>query len=186
MKATNNGSLAPLNDCWVDIPNAGKIIFKSLPDISDAKTAVYNNEAIIGRSTPLYTYSHSGDRTISMTMHFFVVDKGDVEQNLMYLKWIQSAVYPRKTEDTQSNAGQGGGNASPFLPPVICQIKCGFVLADEPLCCACQSYSVKFPTEVVWDEKTFCPFRFDVETSWIVVYTSNDLPDQKRIYQSGR
>lgn len=181
MKATNNGSLAPLNDCWVNIPvsgrsqDAGKIIFKSLPDISDAKTAVYNNEAIIGRSTPLYTYSHSGDRTISMTMHFFVVDKGDVEKNLGYLKLIQSAVYPRESD-----------GSSPFLPPVICQIKCGKVLANEPLCCALQSYSVKFPTEVVWDERTFCPFRFDVETSWIVVYTSNDLPSQTRIIQSGR
>lgn len=177
MKATNNGSLAPLNDCWVNIPNAGRIVFSNLPDISDSKTAIYNTEAIIGRSTPLYTYSHSGDRTISMTMHFFVVDKGDVEKNLRYLKWIQSAVYPRGSESS-------GG--SPFKPPVICQIKCGFVLASQPLCCALQSYSVKFPTEVAWDGETFCPFRFDVETSWVVVYTSDDLPDQSRIVQSGR
>jgi len=181
MKATKYGSLTPLDECWVNVPipkgskGSGKIIFNSLPDITDAKTAVYNNEAIIGRSTPLYTYSHSGDRTIGMTMHFFVVDKKDVEKNLNYLKVIQSAVYPRK-----------GNGSSPFVPPVICQIKCGSILANEPLCCILQSYSVKFPTEVAWDEETFCPFRFDVETSWIVVYTSDELPDQKRIYESGR
>lgn len=175
MKATNNGSLTPLNECWVDIPKAGKITFSNLPDISDSKSAVYNTEAIIGRSTPLYTYSHSGDRTINMTMHFFVIDKGDVDKNLRYLKWIQSAVYPRGPE-----------GESPFVPPVICRIKCGSILASEPICCFLQSYSVKFPTEVAWDEQTFCPFRFDVETSWVVVYTSDDLPDQSRIVNYGR
>ena len=176
MKATNDGSLTPISKCTVLIPNAGTIVLNNLPTLTDAKTAVYNNEAIIGRSTPLYTYSHSGDRTISLAMHFFVVDKGDAAKNLKYLRWIQSAVYPRE--------GTGG---SPFTPPVICQLKCGSLLADnEPLCCALQSYSVKFPEEVAWDAETFIPFRFDVETSWIVVYTSDDLPFQSRIVQFGR
>lgn len=182
MKASNDGSLAPISKCTVQIPNAGTITLNNLPSITDSKTVIYNNEAIIGRSTPLYTYSHSGDRTISMTMHFFIVDKGDASKNLRYLRWIQSAAYPRE--------GSGG---SPFVPPVICQIKCGSLLAgnadsgsSEPLCCALQSYSVKFPEEVAWEEETFCPFKMDVETSWIVVYTSNDLPNQSRIITSGR
>lgn len=177
MKATNNGTLAKIQKCTIKIPQAGTIVLNNLPDITDSKTAIYNSEAIIGRSTPLYTYSHSGDRSINMQLHFFVVDKGDANTNLSYIRWIQSAVYPRG----ESKSG------SPFQPPVICEIKCGSLLAnDEPLCCALQSYSVKFPTEVVWDENTFCPFRIDVDTSWIVVYSSDDLPDQARIYQTGR
>jgi hypothetical protein len=183
MKATNNGSLAPLPRCIIDIPKAGIIRLNNLPDISDSKDAIYNNEAIIGRSTPLYTYSHSGDRTIGIQMHFFVIDQGDAGKNLQYLRWIQSALYPRPSN------GQ-----SPFEPPVVCQITCGSLLSgnpkieqsSEPLCCILKSYSVKFPTEVAWDEETFCPFKFDVETSWIVVYASDDLPFQDRIVKSGR
>ena len=183
MKATNNGSLTRLPRCTIAIPNAGPIILNNLPDITDSKDAIYNNEAIIGRSTPLYTYSHSGDRSIGIQMHFFVVDKGDAEKNLEYLRWIQSALYPRPSD----------GNY-PFVPPVVCQITCGSLLSgnpaekesSQPLCCILKSYSVKFPTEVAWDEETFCPFKFDVETSWIVVYASDDLPFQDRIVKSGR
>ena len=66
MKATNNGSLVTVPDCEIKIPGAsfngsdyGVIPLNNLPDISDAKTAVYNGENIIGRSFPLYTYSYS-------------------------------------------------------------------------------------------------------------------------------
>jgi hypothetical protein len=179
MKATNNGSLVTLPAMSIFIPGAGTISLKSLPDISDSKAAVYNNEAIIGRSFPLYTYSHSGDRNLSIQLHFFVVDPADAATNLGYLRMIQSAVYPRE--------------GSPFLPPPVCQITFGYLLAGNPsgaaptpLCCVLQSYSVKFPTEVAWQEQTFCPFRFDVDTSWLVVYTSSDLPYQSRIVTSGR
>ena len=175
MKATNDGTLKPVSKCTISIPYAGTITLNNLPDISDSKSAVYNNEAIIGRSTPLYTYSHSGDRNIGLGMHFFVVTKDDVQQNMKYLRWIQSALYPR-----------GSDGNSPFVPPVICQLKCGDLLATDVVCCFLQSYSVKFPPDVAWDEETYCPYKFDVETSWTVVYDSSDLPNQKRIVDSGR
>lgn len=184
MKATDNGSLIKVPDCDIEIPGAGTISLNNLPNISDSKTASYNNEAIIGRSFPLYTYSHSGDRAISIQMHFFVIDPQDAERNLQYLRMIQSAAYPR----------QGGINGAPFTPPPVCKVRCGALLAGnprsgesaQPLCCVLQSYSVNFPTEVVWHNETFCPFRFDVDTSWLVVYTSDDLPYQDRIVRSGR
>lgn len=147
---------------------------RSLPDISDSKTAVYNSEAIMGRSFPMYTYSHSADRNISIQLHYFVTEPGDAVENLQDLRWLQSAVYPRESKD------------APYLPPPVCQLKCGSLLATEAICVVLQSYSVKFPTEVAWDEDTFCPFRFDVDTSWLVVYTSSDLPYQSRIIKSGR
>ncbi len=176
MKATTNGNLNIIPDCNVVIPGAGTIPLNNLPDLSDGKQAVYNGETIIGRSTPLYTYSHSGDRQINMQLHFFITRKGDGQKNLNYLRMIQSALYPR----------EGGSSGAPYIPPPICTITCGKLLATEPLCVALQSYNVKFPTEVVWEEETLCPYRFDVDTSWIVVYTSSDLPFQSRIVKSGR
>ena len=173
-KATNSGSLNDI-ECRINIPGAGTIILNNLPDISDSKQAVYNPQAIIGRSFPLYTYSHSGDRTINMQLHFFIVNPGDAEKNLADLRKIQSAVYPRQ------------GTGAPYKPPPICTIECKKILTnDEPLCVALQSYSVRFPSDVAWDTETYCPYRFDVDTQWWAVYTSSDLPYQDRIVSSGR
>jgi hypothetical protein len=193
MKATINGSLNPVPDCMIVIPTSGRgkqqgfdaLYFNNLPDISDSKSAVYNNEGIIGRSFPLYTYSHSADRSINIQLHFFVIEPGDGARNLAYLRLIQSCVYPRK--------GRGG---APYTPPPVCRIRCGDLLATqgEAVCAVLQSYSVKFPTDVAWDDRpdpstgqqSYCPYRFDVDTSWLAVYTSSDLPYQRRIIQLGR
>lgn len=176
MKATIGGKLTEIPDCIIKIPGAGDIKLNNLPDITDGKTAIYNNEAIMGRSFPLYTYSHSGDRTIGMTLHFFIVNPGDGLKNLESLRKLQSAVYPR----------DGSNSGTPYQPPPICQIKCGQLLGTQDLCVVLQQYSVKFPTEVAWDEETYCPFRFDVDTTWLTVYTTTDLPFQDRIVTSGR
>lgn len=174
MKATVNGKLTRIPECEIYIPGAGTIYLNNLPDISDSKSAVYNQEAIIGRSFPLYTYSHSADRTINMQLHFFIIEKGDGAKNINYLRMIQSAVYPRSGESV----------GTPYQPPPVCTIRCGNLLSDRELCVALQSYSVKFPTEVAWDEETFCPYRFDVDTNWLVLYTSSNLPYQEDILKS--
>jgi hypothetical protein len=151
---------------------------RSLPEIGDSKQATYNQENIIGRSFPIYTYSHSGDRSITMQVHFFIIEEQDAERNLQDLRAIQSAVYPRP-----------GADGAPYMPPVICQLRCGALLAKQEVVCAVlQSYSVKFPTEVAWYEGgagNYCPYRFDVDTQWLTVYTSSALPYQDRIFQMG-
>lgn len=182
-KATHNGSLNVIADCYISIPDPNGssphvIFMNNLPDISDTKSAVYNNSAIIGRAAPLYTYSHSGDRNINIQIHLFVVDEGDVFTNLDHVRWIESAVYPR----------DGQGTGAPYTPPPICQIRCGDLLArGQAICAFLQSYSVKYPTEVAWDalNGTFCPFRLDVDTNWVVVYNSSNLPFQDRIVKTG-
>jgi hypothetical protein len=203
MKATNQGTLAPLNNCYIKIPvvfdnneqyvgnnyvcnnpngqssytydGTYTIYMRSLPDLSDSKQAVYNNDPIIGRSFPMYTFSHSSDRQIHLQLHFFVTEQCDIRRNLQDLRAIQSAVYPQPGKDQNT----------PFKPPAICQIQCGQLLASDPICAMLQSYSVKFPTDVVWDEDTFCPYKFDIDTSWLTVYTSNNLPNQGRILNYG-
>ena len=187
-----SGDLVPIEKCVLNIPNvpralsgvpvgplqdttSGMIVMDNLPEISDTKSAVYNNEPIIGRSFPLYTYHYSSDRTISLQIHFFIRKDGDAETNLGNLRKIQSAAYPRE-----------GSFGAPFTPPVICTFECGKMLADGPLCVILQNYSVKFPTDVAYDEVTLCPYRFDVDTSWWVVYTSCKLPNASQIIKSGR
>jgi hypothetical protein len=180
MKATTNGKLNTIPDCYISVPGFGKpITFKSLPDISDSKQVSYNSENIMGRSVPMYTYSHSGDRNISIQIHLFITEQGDAERNLDTLRKIQCAAYPRE--------GSGG---APYMPPPVCQLRCGQLLATEDvLCVLLQSYQVKMPTEVAWwqgREGLYCPYRFDIDTSWLVVYSPNDLPYASRIYRTGR
>jgi hypothetical protein len=172
---TSSGALAPINNCYIDVPGAQTITLDNLPDISDSKTVHYNVESIIGRSSPLHTYHYSDSRSINVTLHLFIVSPGDGDTNLQTLRAIQSAAYPRP----------GSGDAA-FVPPVICQIYCGNLLATSPLCVVLQSYSVKFPTDVAWDADSLCPYHFDIDTTWWVVYNSSDLPDNSRIISSGR
>jgi hypothetical protein len=176
-KATiNNGDLINLADCYIEIPGySDQIKFNVLPDISDSKSAAYNDEPIIGRSFPLKTYSHSENRAISMQIHLIVTKKADIYSNLRTLRAIQSATYPK---DRDSSA--------PYLPPPVCKLKCGKLLADDALCVILKSYSVKFPPDVIWDEDTYTPYKFDIDTSWEVVYRNSDLPGQERILGSGR
>jgi len=178
--ATNiGGALVPIKDCYIVVPFKSRdftLEFYVLPDISDSKTASYNDEAAIGRASPIKTYAQSDNRSISVTIHMIVSKQSDVEYNLIALRAIQSAVYPRESS-----------NGAPFVPPPICRIKCGKLLADEEdLCVILKNYSVKFPTEVSWDEEFFTPYKFDIDTTWDVVYKSNDLPGQDRIFASGR
>jgi hypothetical protein len=178
MKATSNdGSLREIPNCYVMIPGAGTVFLKSLPDISDSKTAQYSDETVIGRASPLKTFSHSSARSISMTMHFYTTGPKDAEDNLSFLRALESAVYPRDT----------GGGGAPFIPPPVCQIRCGSLLSDEdPLCVILMQYNVKFPTNVAWDNQLFTPAQFDIDTTWEVVYKSSDLPGQNRIFSTGR
>jgi len=183
-KATfSGGNLAPIDQCYLFIPSIGnipprRIIFKILPDITDQKGADYSDESVIGRSSPLKTYSSSQNRTIGMQIHFVISQPEERLINLQHLRAIESCVYPR--------TGAASGSNAPFVPPPICQIKCGNLLGDSPLCVVLKSYSVKFPTEVAWDETYFTPFKFDVDTNWDVVYRTSDLPGQARIFNSGR
>jgi hypothetical protein len=180
--ATNiGGALKPIEGCYVIIPMGGseefELNFKVLPDISDSKTVSYNDEQVIGRASPLKTYAQSDNRTLSVQIHMIVSQESDVQYNIRALRAIQSAAYPR--EDSS--------NGAPFIPPPVCRIKCGHLLSvNQELCVVLKSYSVKFPTEVAWDEETFVPFKFDIDTSWDVVYKSADLPGQDRIFSSGR
>jgi hypothetical protein len=174
-----SGKLIQLDNCYIRISNRF-IRMKILPDITDSKSATYSDEPVMGRSTPLKTYSHSDNRTISWTAHFVVEDSFDLKRGgglLDNLRAIESLVYPQDKK------------IQPFTPPPILKIKCGNLLSDGgELCVVLRSYSVKFPTDVPWaDEKNgYTPYQFSVDLSFDVVYDSKDLPGQERILDLGR
>lgn len=178
MKATNStGALLPIPNCTINIPGCRTIELNALPDVSDTKEAQYNDEPIIGRAFPLKTFSHSENRVINMTLHFFILNPADVTLRMDNLRAIQSATYPR----------DGVSGNTPFIPPPVCQLQCGRLLGDRPVCAVLRSYSVKYPIDVVWTEYegAYLPIKFDIDTQWQVVYRSDRLPGQQNIYEDG-
>lgn len=182
MKGTNqNSNLNIIKNCYVDIPvnvyGNYRVFINNLPDISDTKSASYADETIIGRSSPVKTYSQSDNRSISIQFHFFATEEFQLYKNMQDLRALQSATYPRE--------GDGG---APFVPPPVCKLKCGKLLSDVgEICVILKSYSIKYPTDVTWAEigEDYFPIKFDVDTTWDVVYASSELPGQSRIFLLG-
>lgn len=176
MRATLAGKpLQDIPDCYIIISGV-TIPMRILPDISDTKGASYSDEPVIGRSLPMKTFSHGENRSISWTAYFMICEEGDAAKNLYYLRLIESAVYPR----TYNISG------APYAPPPVCVLKCGQLLSYDKVCAVLKSYSVKFPTDVAWDERTKIPYKFSVDMSWDIVYMSDNLPGQERILLFGR
>lgn len=169
-----SGILNEIENCYISVPGYGPIKLNNLPEISDSKSAVYNDEPVPGRTMPLKTYSHSDNRTISMSLHFFVVKKEDIEDIIYKIRALESAVYPRK-----------GDGSAPFYPPPICQVKCGRILSEQEICVILRSYSTRWPTDVAWDKESLVPFRVDIDLSWETVYASDELPNQDTILNLG-
>jgi hypothetical protein len=170
MKATlPNGSLRDIEDCYIYIPElSDEIVMRILPDISDSKSANYADESAIGRSFPIKNYAYSENRTISWTIHLMVCKEGDQDDILRQIKLLEACVYPSNKEQ-------------PYAPPPICKIKCGKLLAETELCCVLKSYSVKFPTDVAWDDIGYVPYKLDIDLSFEVVYDSSSLPYAEEI-----
>jgi len=169
MKATLNGKLQTLNDCYI-YANGEIIFMKVLPDITDGKQANYSDENGIGRSAPLKIFSHGETRNIGWTVHFIAESKEDAQENLRLLRVLESLVYPDE-----------GTNDILVKPPPICKLKCGKLLSNDQLCAVLKSYSVKFPTDCIWDETTYLPMKFDVELSFDIVFQTIKLPGASKI-----
>lgn len=198
-KATNlTGDLNFIDNCYVQTPGKlsgiydastrefvgswdGKIPMRIIPDISDGKAASYGDESAMGRSIPIKTFSHGENRAISWTAHFIVCKQDDIAWNILYLRAIESLVYPKTNV-----------SGAPYSPPPVCLLKCGHLLSgsfsgdDGGVCAVLKNYDVKFPPDVPWDPITLLPYKFSVGMSWDVVYKSDDLPGQDRIMYKGR
>ena len=190
-----NGRLAILRHCKIFTPK-GPICLRVLPELTDSKTASYANEPVIGRTTPVITYSYSEPRTINSELTFIIATCEDIGDNLRYKRIIESLVYP----------GDESANA-PYTPPPVSRFVCGQLFSrekdpcdedDKPedgVCVILKSYSIRYPTEVAWDTNeidiedtmdmtppaSYLPYRFTISCSWEVVYACAKLPTCKKI-----
>ena len=179
MKATDStGNLVSLEDCYIKIEN--KFIYMYvLPDISDSKNVTYADMTGIGRSMPIKVFSHGEVRQIGWQVHFFGETVERIYQNLEDLRLLESLTYPDSSSTT------------PVIPPKVAKIKCGKMLADNELCAILRSYSVKFPTDVVWFAVDngkgggYIPTKFDVDLQFEVVYSTSTLPGAEKIISVG-
>jgi hypothetical protein len=170
-----DGALRTLNDkCSIAIPGYETIQLKILPEITDSKSAKYADEPVIGRSTPLKSYSYSDNRVLSIKLSFQAISRLDLLENVRQFYAISSLTYPR-------HATANG----PYAPPPICRFRCGSLFGREPLCVILDNYSLSIPTDVVWDDETLVPYYFSISTSWHVVYSSARLPHQEDILAFG-
>lgn len=187
MKATNGvGKLEKINDCYLSstMPGNGNLYasddnkemyFDNIPDISDKKSAKYNDETGIGRTAPIKAYANSENRNISVECHFFVQEKsGSRSANaiLATLRWLEAHTYP-------------SNKTAPYAPPPIMKIRCKEILSKLPLCVILLDYNVKFDSSVPWDEETGIPYKVDVSLNFEVVYNSADLPYAEEIKITG-
>jgi len=187
MRATNgDGRLEKIEDCYLQSDlsangnlyasdNSIQMYFDNIPDISDKKSAKYNDETGIGRAAPIKAYANSDNRNISVECHFFVQKKSgsrSAEAIMTTLRWLEAHVYPKRA-------------SAPYAPPPIMKIKCKDILAIPPLCVVMLDYNVKFDSQVPWDEETGCPYKVDVSLNFEVVYNSANLPFAEDIVVTG-
>jgi hypothetical protein len=150
-----------------------------LPDISDSKNATYADMTGIGRSMPIKVFSHGEIRQIGWTAHFFGETVERIYKNLDQLRLLESLTYPDSSP------------LLPVIPPKVAKIKCGRILADTELCAILKSYSVKFPTDVVWFSVdngkggNYIPTKFDVDLQFEIVYSNSTLPGAEKIISVG-
>lgn len=188
MKATRkDGRLVPFDECYIysTLSAAGPLYskgdtntlyFDNLPDISDKKSAKYNDETGIGRGAPFKVYANSENRMITCECHFFVQQASGPQSASAIkntLRWLEAHVYPQQS---------GGGT---YIPPPILQIKCFNNIADDTLCVILNNYNVKFDPTVPWDETEGIPYKLDVSLDFEVVYQSSDLPYAEDIVRNG-
>lgn len=180
MKSTQpNGFLNTLNNkCYIEIPGHQTIHLRILPEISDRKSAKYSDESVIGRSTPLKSYSHSDNRTLSLKLQFLSLNKYELQENLYNYYAISSLTYPRSGEEIQG----------PYAPPSICKLRCGdmlrpvnFVGGNPGLSVILDSYDLNIPKDIVRDDETLIPYYFTLSTTWNVVYPAGNLPNQEDV-----
>lgn len=175
VKATKpSGNLVPLEKCYIKVGSQPEIYMTILPDISDSKSAKYDDTTISGRSSSIKGYSHSDPRTISWSVHFLATTENQVAKNLQELRILQSAVYPYNKPLNAS---------APYAPPPICKLRCGDILArgGVEICAILTSCACKFDTSVPWQDESYIPYKFDVDLSFEEVFDNLDLPGAESI-----
>lgn len=117
------------------------IPFQFMPDtVRDGKMAIYNDIAIIGRSSPVKNYSHSSARTINFTLQFFASPEAGLGMITPLL--IKTRVDACRALVVPDYSG--------FIikPPPRCIVHLGFSMAFLGVC---KSVNVSYSNSSPWD-----------------------------------
>lgn len=148
----------------VDLIDRSKLIFEYIPtEISDSKSASYDDVAIVGRSEPFVGYSSSESRTITFDIEFIVSKfQNDAtssaetayDQLMEKVRWCRSLAYP--DYHTQSFV----------TPPHPCLLKVGKLLSVRVIV-----ESVEVTYKGPWNEDLL-PYSVSVSMPFRVVNTT--------------
>jgi hypothetical protein len=140
----------------------------SLPELTWRKEASYNTQSIIGRASPVVSYSSSKSKTLEIVLHMHSPTHQDLLNNLKATHYLAAALHPRY-ENT-------------YAPPPICTLNCG-VGSPSPnnspftfLRFIMTSMSQTFASDSVWDETLMVPRMWDTQISGEVIYNYSSLP----------
>lgn len=171
------GSLLPISidHAFLRMPGPGGSLktyaFYSLPEVSDSKNANYSDIQILGRSSPVKTYSGSDYRSLSVTFNLHGTSEERLLENLEFVRGIASLTHPQY-ENT-------------YLPPPVAKLKIGEMVRGPSgggVDVICMNYSYDMSPEVVWvDKEKLIPLHIALRADFHVVYAFFNLPGSQDV-----
>ena len=90
---------------WTDLSTAGVLFEQGNPiqllrlyfmdtEITESMTANYEQNTMVGRTSPLYAFQNVSGKTVSLNLHF-VADVCPALQVHQKIKWLQTFLYPQ-------------------------------------------------------------------------------------------
>ena len=169
-----NGSWVVIREITITVPGAGDVPIQVLPEISESKSAMVNDQNILGRSSPIKIYSGSSARTFSITLNYHILSEEDPVMIQKAVRALSAAVHPEY---------QGT-----YKPVPVCQIKIPGMIEDGkggPAPVICKSYQITYDAQVWWyvTDELMMPSHISIATEWERVYSFQDLPGQANVIQ---
>lgn len=157
MKATSGtGNLEIIKDIIFEIGGEKADIY-AVPEISESKSAKYNDIGIMGRSTPLKSYSYSDNKSIDVTFFCHSIDAITLEANKKLLRMVRSSVYPVY---------------SGYVPPKVGYLKIFDILENDIVG---NSYSLTYGNQYAWKDEQL-PIYMEIRANFHAVWPHSDLP----------
>lgn len=173
--ATVNGKPVFLKGVSMLIPNSGgqgftDWQFVALPEVSDSKEAQYSDIPILGRSSPIPTFSHSGYRKFQIAFHLHSITDELKQYHVNFIRAVASLVHPEYNNS--------------YRPPRLAWFKCGSLIGIPTATggrgyvrILAESYSYTMDPEYVWlDQLDLVPQYIALNINVRVVYSYARLP----------
>lgn len=176
LATSGSGAINPIDDgsyyAYLRVPQSSNPLnggetwrLYALPEITESKDATYSDAPILGRATPVKTYSYSTYRKLSVTFHLHGTSHKMHVYNTKFVHAVASAVHPVY--------------ANTYLPPRICQFFCGPLI--DLVSVVVTHYSFSMSPEVVWPG--LVPIDMTLQADMDVVYAFANLPGADDVLQ---